>query len=235
MPRAPSCLTRFPPVHYSRSLQPCSRRPGTRQGRRVANSVNEEHGEGAGGDLAAIDGVERVVLEAASADVWLVLRPGADPQAVEDRARTAAPDRSVHLLVRPDRRDRQRVRFVEVVRDVLPDQQVTFRVVLEWAGRDYVGEATGEKGGAVELRTIATAALHALAAIVPGEVEIKLAGVKQVRAFDADMVVVSLYRADARPHSLVGAVVIGEDIQRAAAVAVLSALNRLLGNYLQLP
>jgi hypothetical protein len=180
-------------------------------------------------------GIDDVVIDESRREVWLILRPGTDPDAIEARYRALVEPYSLTTAVRPERRDRQRVRFVEVNRDVQPDQQVTFRVTLEWDGRDFAGSATGDKGSAVELRTIATASLNALAAIVPGDMPIKLAGVKQVRAFDADMVVVSLYRVDAAPHNLVGAVVIGDDVHRAGAVAVLSALNRLLGNYLQLP
>ena len=87
----------------------------------------------------------------------------------------------------------------------------------------------------MELRTISSASLAAIAALVPHDVKVRLAGVKMVRAFDAEMVVVSLYRPDDEPHNLVGAVVSGDDPRRAAATAVLNALNRLLGNYLALP
>jgi hypothetical protein len=200
----------------------------------VAENFDREQLAAARSALAQLDGVERVILDEELREAWLVLTAAADPQRVEETAAELAAPFTVHLAIRPERRDRQRIRFVEVSRTVQPDQQVAFHVTLEWAGKDYHGTATGEKGGAVELRTIATAALEALAAIVPSDLNVRLAGVKQVRAFDADMIVVSLYRPDASPHSLVGAVVIGEDVHRAAAVAVLSALNRLLGNYLQL-
>ena len=124
---------------------------------------------------------------------------------------------------------------MELRRNVQPDQQIAYTVTLEWAGSEYSGSVSGEKGDAVELRTISSAALTAIAALVPHDVKVRLAGVKMVRAFDAEMVVVSLYRPDDEPHNLVGAVVAGDDPRRAAATAVLSALNRLLGNYLALP
>jgi hypothetical protein len=185
--------------------------------------------------LAEIDGIDRVVIDPEQQEVWLILRRGSNPHSAENAAGPLVAPYSLNLAVRPDLRDRQRVRFVEVIRGSVVDQQVTFRVTLEWGGQDFVGSATGEKGGTVELRAVALATLEALSTLVPGDMTIRLAGVKQVRAFDADMVVVSLYRPEARPHSLVGAVVLGDDIHRAVAVAVLSALNRLLGNYLQLP
>ena len=59
-----------------------------------------------------------------------------------------------------------------------------------------------------------------------------MAGVKRVRSFDADLMVASLFRAGPPRQQLVGAVVVGEDPLRAACIAVLNALNRLLGNYL---
>jgi hypothetical protein len=142
---------------------------------------------------------------------------------------------SITAAYRPERRDRQRVRFMDLRRNIQPDQQIAYTVTLEWAGSEYSGSVSGEKGDAVELRTISAAALTAIAALVPHDVKVRLAGVKMVRAFDAEMVVVSLYRPDDEPHNLVGAVVAGDDPRRAAATAVLSALNRLLGNYLALP
>lgn len=186
--------------------------------------------------LGAIDGVEHVFIDAESSAVCLILRPDVDPAEVHDQAARAAGDPfSIVATYRPERRDRQRVRFMELKRAVQPDQQIAYTVRLEWAGTEYTGTASGEKGDAVELRTISTASLTAIAALVPHDVKVRLAGVKMMRAFDAEMVVVSLYRPDDTPHNLVGAVVAGDDPRRAAATAVLAALNRLLGNYLALP
>lgn len=186
--------------------------------------------------LAGVPGVEQVVVDQERDQIWLLLRANVDAQRAEEAARSAAGghDWQISVAYRPEHRDRQRVRFVELRRNLRADQRIDFAVTLEWAGEEFVGDAVGEKGPAIELRTTATAALAAVAALVPGEMQIKLAGVKLVRAFDAELVVVSLYRPDAVPHNLVGAVVAGDDAPRAAAAAVLSALNRLLGNYLAL-
>jgi hypothetical protein len=184
--------------------------------------------------LGVIDGVDRVIIDEAERHVVLVLRASVDAQQIEAAAR-AMLDSTEHVLLavfRPEHRDRQRVRFVDLRRDSLRDRQVSFTVTLEWAGNDYTGTAVGEKGEAIELRTVALAALNSVAALAPPDLQVRLAGIKQVRAFDAELVVVSLYRPDQEPHNLVGAVVSGDDARRAAAVAVLSALNRLLGNYL---
>lgn len=186
--------------------------------------------------LSAIEGVEHVLIDTDAGEACLILRADVDPRSIEGPAAEAAgPSVVVSAAYRPERRDRQRVRFMELQRTIQPDQQIAFTVTLEWAGSEYTGRVAGEKGDAVELRTIASAALTAIAALVPHEVKVRLAGVKMVRAFDAELVVVSLYRPDDEPHNLVGAVVAGDDPRRAAATAVLSALNRLLGNYLALP
>lgn len=186
--------------------------------------------------LSAVQGIEQVFIDADSSAACLVLRADVDPREVEAAAAEAAGDQlQVSVVYRPERRDRQRVRFMELERSMQADQQIAYTVTLEWAGTEYTGSAAGEKGDAVELRTSASAALTAIAALVPHDVKVRLAGVKLVRAFDAELCVVSLYRPDDQPHNLVGAVVAGDDPRRAAAIAVLSALNRLLGNYLALP
>jgi hypothetical protein len=185
--------------------------------------------------LAAIDKVRHVSFDEDRREAWLILSPGGDPHVVEEQAASLAGEYRVRVAFEPEGRDRQRVRFVEVQRETLPDQHIRFTVTLEWAGTEYRGEATGEKGDALEMRTVATAALEAVMALAPVDLQLRLAGVKQVRAFDTDLMVIALYRPDDEPHNLVGAVVKSADPHRAAAVAVLNALNRILGNYLVLP
>jgi hypothetical protein len=185
--------------------------------------------------LTEVAGVEHVAVDPVTGQIWLILRAHIDPEWTLQQARSLAPGRDVQVAFRPEHRDRQRVRFVEVHREVQPDQQVAYRVTLEWAGVEYHGRAVGDKGDSVELRTAASAALDSVGAIVAGGLPIKLAGVKHLKAFDAELVVVSLYRPEGDPHNLVGAVVAGGDNQRAAVISVLSGLNRLLGNYLLLP
>ena len=200
----------------------------------MATTTDDSNDGGLRASLGEIEGVDRVIIDEAERHVVLVLRASIDAQQVEAAARDALDNSDYVLLAvfRPEHRDRQRVRFVDLRREPLRDRQVSFTVTLEWAGKDYVGTAVGEKGEAIELRTIALASLSSVAALAPPDLQVRLAGIKQVRAFDAELVVVSLYRPDQEPHNLVGAVVAGDDARRAAAVAVLSALNRLLGNYL---
>lgn len=186
-------------------------------------------------DLLQISGVDEVAFDEEVRQVWLMLRSDADPQRAADEARSLLddPDYTVQTAFRPEQRDRQRVRLVELRRVSGPGNQVGFSVLLEWEGKECVGNATGEGGQQpVELRTVAAAALAAVECIIPADLQVKLAGVKQVKAFDADLIVVSMHRMDAEPHNVVGAVVTGDDPYRATAAAVLSGLNRHLGNYL---
>lgn len=126
----------------------------------------------------------------------------------------------------------RRVRLVDVERFEDDGGQVHVRVTLEWNGSTRTGEASGERAAAIELRTAATAALEALSKVIDEDLHLRLVGIKQFRAFDADLVAVSLYRSGEDPRHLVGTVLQSGPPARAAAAAVLSALNRLLGNYL---
>jgi len=111
-------------------------------------------------------------------------------------------------------------------------------VVLSFGGdKEFVGEADGITSQAGELRCAAEAALHALRTSIEKRLDFELLGVKSVRAFDATVVIVSLsaLAPDTQPVAsrLVGSYLTETDPQRGAALAVLHATNRLLGNYLQ--
>jgi hypothetical protein len=73
----------------------------------------------------------------------------------------------------------------------------------------------------------------ALGQAVQGGMVFELLGVKAVRAFDATVVIVSLStNAEGSDQRIVGSVLTELDAARAAALAVLNATNRLLGNRL---
>ena len=56
---------------------------------------------------------------------------------------------------------------------------------------------------------------------------------KVVRAFDANVVIASLIqRGDSGPDRLLGCYLADGDMVRGAALAVLNATNRVLGNYI---
>lgn len=128
----------------------------------------------------------------------------------------------------------ERLRFQEFTFQRLPNGQCRAKVVLSWSdGREFVGESDGVTSQAGELRCSAVAAVQALARATDPRLELEVLGVKAVRAFDATVVIVSLSaRADQRTSRLVGSYLTETDPPRGAALAVLNATNRMLGNYL---
>jgi hypothetical protein len=187
--------------------------------------------------LQELPEVEAVLVDEAAETVWLVCSPTASASIADDARRILADNGldpavvQVEVAVRPERVER-RARFDRAERFESADRQVRIRVVLEWEGNAFFGDAVGEKGEAIELRTSAAAALDALERMTGQTLSVRLVGVKQVRAFDAELTVVSLYRIGAPAQKLLGSVLTGTDPHRAAAIAVLNALNRTLGNLL---
>jgi len=106
------------------------------------------------------------------------------------------------------------------------------KVVLSWAdGREFRGEAEGVISPAGELRCCADAVVRALERAVQPQMGFELLGVKAVRAFDATVVIVSITaRQQGRATRLVGCYLTEGDQPRGAALAVLNATNRILGN-----
>jgi len=115
----------------------------------------------------------------------------------------------------------------------LPSGRCRAKVVLTWAdGRQFTGESEGVISQAGELRCCAAATVRALERVVQPRLGFELLGVKAVRAFDAVVVIVSLSaRQETRASRLVGAYLAEDDPPRGAALAVLNATNRILGNF----
>jgi hypothetical protein len=182
--------------------------------------------------LAALEGVARVILDPDISEAFVLLRQNADAEAVLAEAEAAAgPAFRVEVGYPPEFRARERVRFVELKREAT-EHHVTVHVTLEWGGTLHRATVKGERSAPIELRTAAMATLQALQVFLPEDVHLRLGGVKQVRAFDVDLAIVSVHRTGSQPRNLVGAVVTYGDPLRTVAVSVLNALNRLLGNYL---
>ena len=202
--------------------------------------MNADAVEQARARLVQINGVDRAVIDPGSGDIVLVCHQPIERHHVEEEARAILADlggdesTTIEVTYRAEHRERARVRFGELRRQARGGS-VKVEVDLEWGDQLYHGTASGELGGAVELRTAAQATLAALSTLLVGEIDLRLAGVKQVRSFDAELVVVSLYAVEDPSRKFVGAVVTGPDPLRSAGTAVLSALNRLLGNYLSRP
>ena len=186
--------------------------------------------------LEALEGIERIVIDETTSSVLLHCAPDSNSSALNvqiDQAIAAAglESGSVNIQLLTDLAARKRVKFAGADR-IIEGNSIRIRIKLEWNGEVTVGEAVGESGDLIELRTSAAAALDALEHVLGEDLHIKLVGVKQVKAFDAELMVVALYRTGDQPQRLVGSVSAAGDPRRAAAVAVLNALNRILGNYL---
>lgn len=188
--------------------------------------------------LSGIERVERVVFDEPARTVALICAYGAAREPLERQAREALDsvglpggEWTVEVALPPEERER-RVRFIGVTREQRRDLHIEAQVTLELGGRQVTARTVSERGEALELRAVATGALDALRELVEAELDVRVGGVKRTRSFDADLMVASLYRPGPPPQQFVGAVLVGGDPYRAAAVAVLSALNRHLGNYL---
>jgi hypothetical protein len=185
-------------------------------------------------ELEALAGIERVVVDETT--IWLQCDPDSEVSELRPRVHEvlknagAEPDK-FQLNFLTDLTSR-RIKFSKLERIVDRSGNVKIRVSLEWNGEVKVGEVSGESGDLLEQRTAATAALAALEAVVGESLGVKLVGVKHVRAFDEELMVVALYRPGPPAQRLVGSVSIDNDPRRAAAVAVLNGLNRILGTYL---
>lgn len=187
-------------------------------------------------ELEALAGIERVVVEEAA--IWLQCDPETEiselrPRVNDVLAKAGLDVEKVKVIFLTDLASR-RIKFSKIERIVERSGSVRMRVSLEWNGELKHGEAAGESGDLLEQRTASTATLIALEAVVGENLGIKLVGVKHVRAFDEELMVVAMYRAGPPAQRLVGSVSIDNDARRAAAVAVLNGLNRILGTYLNI-
>ncbi|HEY4307100.1 MAG TPA: hypothetical protein VGM82_21700 [Gemmatimonadaceae bacterium] len=84
-----------------------------------------------------------------------------------------------------------------------------------------------------DFRVAAEAALRALQDFAKDEMQFELLGIKHVRAFDSNLLIVSIGLRQAGEYTrLVGCYMAETDTRRGAAMAVLNATNRVLGNYI---
>jgi hypothetical protein len=124
-----------------------------------------------------------------------------------------------------------RLRFTEFELERLSNGRCRARVTLTLMDdMQYKGESDGLASQAGELRCCAQACVEALGRSVGDAVKFELFGVKSVRAFDSQVVIVSLALAgESGNHRVVGCC-LTDDPCRGAALAVLNATNRVLGN-----
>jgi len=188
-------------------------------------------------ELESIGCVQRAFLEGDPLEVYLVCdreeQEPAEPLARAVMGRFGLPERTpLTVAYVPMPEPRRRVRFVSARLTSPRPGRASAEVALEWAGQTYSEEMEGESGSAVELRLAALATVRTLEAILGGHMRFDLVGIKGMRAFDTDVVVALLNSEQAAGRALVGAALATDNLYRSAALAVLNATNRVLGNYL---
>ena len=129
---------------------------------------------------------------------------------------------------------RERLRFKDF--GLAPDGvgKCIARVALEWQGQEQAaGEARGESTPHGELRAAAEATLRAIERFADGKLAFEFAGVKAMRGFDADIIMVSvMLQRGGAPQRLLGCHLAEQDLPRGAAMATLHATNRIVASYL---
>ena len=129
---------------------------------------------------------------------------------------------------------RERLRFVDFHFTRTQAGQCTAEVELEWLeGARVSGTASGQSSPMGDLRIAAEAGLRALETFTEGQLQLELIGITAMRAFDANLVIVSVgvLKGDG-PRKLLGCYLAERDPIRASVIAVLNATNRLLGNFI---
>ena len=129
-----------------------------------------------------------------------------------------------------------RLRFAQFTFTRTPSGMGTAEVVLELDRAEFAGKASGQSSTMGDVRISAEAALKALHAFGAGDYKFELLGMKHLRAFDTNLLIVSVLVQQAdRTVRVVGCALAETDTQRAAALAVLNATNRILGDRLEIP
>ena len=126
------------------------------------------------------------------------------------------------------------VLIAEFTLDRLANGRCRARVGLTWRDSEqFTGEGEGLASQAGELRCAAQACVIALGEAVQGGMKFELLGVKAVRAFDSTVIIVSLaVHGEGNDQRVVGSYLTENDTARGAALDVLNATNRILGNRL---
>lgn len=129
---------------------------------------------------------------------------------------------------------RERLRFTNFGFERTPNGQCSAMVELEWVGGVKVrGTASGQSSPLGDYRIAAEAALHALEEFTQGSMHFELIGVRALRAFDTNVVICALtVKRGETPERLLGSHMAESDPLRASVISVLSATNRILGNYI---
>ncbi len=136
-------------------------------------------------------------------------------------------------VVVPFNSRRERLRFADFSFTRTPSGQCSAEVSLEYDNVLFRGRAIGQSSPLGDFRVAAEAALRALQDFVKDSMHFELLGIKHVRAFDSNLLIVSIsLRESQQITRLVGCYLAETDTRRGAAMAVLNATNRILGNHI---
>ena len=128
---------------------------------------------------------------------------------------------------------RERLRFTNFQFGRTPQGTCSAEVELEWLeGQRVSGRAEGTSSAMGDLRVAADAALNAIRRFSEGALDLELVGVKALRVFDANVVIVAISRRGEPTARLLGCYLAEADPIRASVIAVLNATNRILGNFI---
>lgn len=105
--------------------------------------------------------------------------------------------------------------------------RVGVTVTLRIDRRSFTATSEGVGHETIEIRAAAEATMDALHQAI-GEEYFHLVGIKQLHAFDADVVLVALRSRDDASRRFIGAVPVRSTLVEAAAAAVLDATNRIV-------
>jgi len=134
---------------------------------------------------------------------------------------------------RTQRRDGPRLQFLGVDLERLPTSGIRIAVRVADGEEEFRGESEGVGTRLVELRLAAEATLEAAGRAIDRPDSLRLVGLKEIHAFDSDLVLVGVRDEDGPVRRLVGAVPVTEDSCSAAVRATLDAVNRVLAPELQ--
>lgn len=130
-----------------------------------------------------------------------------------------------------------RLRFIGVETEVR-DVRVLVRVRLQLGARELVGEALELEAGHGRARAGATAALQAVSAAADVHGRFEMENASLVRVLDRDYVLVSAFASSPylgrKPLTLAGAQPVDVDVESAAALGALKAVNRVLALMLRM-
>jgi hypothetical protein len=129
---------------------------------------------------------------------------------------------------------RERLRFVDFHVTRTQAGIATVQVELEWLDNlRVIGTAQGQSSPSLDLRYAAEAALNALERFGEGALKFELIGIKSLRVFDGNVVIVAinLKNTDSATR-LLGCHLADDEPLRSAVIGVLNATNRVLGNFI---